>query len=435
MATQHVLASAIQNTNLLSILSRTDHASSEYAHITEYQSTIEIIISQEEQRVKALTAASAKEHQDHEEYQDSTVKRLAYKLSGKKHHFIEKGEKEHREWLNAIQDELEAKRRLSHLNDTLRDAKSKASALRHLVEEHDAAQAELNGLYNFIFSGPSRDLIAEDTKEHLLSCAKSSFDEGQLRRSTESNVLAMLQNALTVMNQCFAVLDDALQSSSTHAWGIGKGFADVTERSSLAQTQSLSSQVEMLVYRARRMQPAVQPLGPMIIAEGGLISDDILDNVPSALTFHDKIEELKRQVVAARVRLIQETKHSSERLTNFRAVVDEKKKVLETRRKELQDERGAVFEKVVASSRFLDGSEESRSNIQVEHDQSDWQSPSLQWDGQQHIHYSLFGRGYQELPNETEPYRIPPAGTYDFHPVDANSPQQDVLMPAPSWYT
>lgn len=80
-----------------------------------------------------------KEYGDHKEYQESTVKRLAYKLSGRKQKFVEKEEKEHREWLDAIQKELEAKRHLDHLNETLTDAKMKASSLKPSVEEYDTA--------------------------------------------------------------------------------------------------------------------------------------------------------------------------------------------------------------------------------------------------------------------------------------------------------
>ncbi|RAL58137.1 hypothetical protein DID88_002377 [Monilinia fructigena] len=261
MATHQILASATQNARLLSILSRTDYAPTEYAQIKQYQSSIENIITQQKRRVKALTAASAKEYQEHEEYEESTVKRLVYKLSGRKHKFIEKEEEEHREWLNAIQNELEAKRHLDHLNETLEDVKSKASLLRPMVEEHNAAQVELDKLYNSIFSGPSSDFPTEDTKEHLLSLAKNSFDEAQLRFSTESNVLSVLQNASTVMNQCVGRLDDVLRSSMD-AWGIGGGFADLTERSSLAQAQYLSSRVEMFVTQAQQMQPAVSNTGP-----------------------------------------------------------------------------------------------------------------------------------------------------------------------------
>ncbi|CAD6448884.1 89ec1803-e9fc-4d97-9585-d35e23370b19 [Sclerotinia trifoliorum] len=435
MATQHIIASAAQNTHLLSILSQTDHAPSDYAQITQYQLSVERIVLEQEKRVKTLVAASAKEHQDHEEYKDSTVKRLAYKLSGRKQKFIEKEEKEHREWLNAIQNELEAKRHLSHLKDTLQEAKSKASSLKPLVEKHNAAQAELDTLYNSIFSGPSPDFPTEDTMEHLLSLAKDSFDEGQLQLSIESNVLSILQNASTIMRQCVAALDNALQSSNMDAWGVGGGFADMTERSSLAQAQSFSSQVEMLISQARQIQPAVQPLGPMNIAQGSLMSDVIFDNILSDLKFDEKIEELKRQLVAARSRLIQETKHSNERLMSFRVEVGERKKVLETKRKEMQDERAAVFERVVAHDGIAYNSQEPRSTVQVEHDQSGWQSPAPQWDSQQHIHYSLFGGGYKEQSNQFEPYHIPPAGTYDSLPVDSNYSQQDLSMPAPSWYT
>lgn len=432
MATQHILASAAQNAHLLSILSRTDHAPSDYIQITQYQSSIESIISQQEQRVKTLVAASAKEHQDYDEYQGSTVKRLAYKLRGRKNKFIEAGEKEHREWLNAIQKELEAKRHLSHLNDTLQDAKSKASLLKPLVEEHKSAQAELDALYNSIFSGPSHDFPTEDTKEHSLSRAKNSFDEGQLQLSTETNVLLILQKASTVMKECIVTMDYALQSSNINAWGVDGGFDCMVEQSSLAKAHHLSSQIEMLVSQARQMQPAVQPLGPMNIAQ---MSDVIFDKTSSGLKLQENIEKSKRQVVAARLRLSQEIKNSNERLMNFREEAQEKKKVLIVKRKELQDERAALFEKVIASGQIPEIPQQTQSNVQVEHSNSREQTPPLQWDSQQHIHYSLFGGGYQEQPNDPEPYRIPPAGTYGFQNSNSNHPQTELSMPVPIWYS
>ncbi|TGO89384.1 hypothetical protein BPOR_0112g00150 [Botrytis porri] len=428
MATQHILASAARNAHLLSILSRTDHAPSEYIQITQYQLSIESIISQQEQRVKTLVAASAKEHEDYDEYQGSTVKRLAYKLRGRKDKFIEVGEQEHREWLNAIQKELEAKH-------TLQDIKSKASSLKPLAEEHNAAQAELDALYNSIFSGPSHDFPTEDTKEHILSRAKDSFNERQLLLSTESNVLLILQKASTVMNQCILTMDYALQSPNINAWGIDGGFDHMMERSSFAKAHNLSSQVEVLVSQARQMQPAVQPLGPMNITQGSLMSDVIFDKNFSDLKIQENIRKSKRQVVAARSRLSQEIKNSNERLVNFREEVKEKKKVLEVKRKELQDERAALFEKVIASGPIPESSQQPESNVQVERSNSREQTPQLQWDSQQHIHYSLFGGGYQEQFNEPELYRIPPAGTYGFQNSESNHPQRELSMPVPIWYS
>lgn len=289
-------------------------------------------------------------------------------------------------------------------------------------------------MYNSIFSGSSPDFPIEDTKEHLLSCAKDSFDAAQLQSSTESNVLSILQNALILMNQCIATLDDALQSSSLDTWGIGGGgSADMTERSSLAQTQYLSSRVEILISQARGIQPAVQTLGPMNVAQGNLMSDVIFDNILSDLNFHDAIEKSKRQVEAAHARLKQEMEHSSERPHNFRLEVKELKEFLEMRRKELQDGRARVFERVVANGGISNNYQQTRSTVEQDQDHSGWQSPSLQWDSQQHMYNSLFGVGYQEQQSRgPELYRAPPAGTYNLHYADPDYSWQDLAMPVPS---
>jgi hypothetical protein len=403
MATQRILAAADHNNHLLDVLSRTDYAAPELSQTIEYASGLKAILAKEEKKVQKLVAATVKEHHEHESYRDSTMRRLAYKLSGQKGKFNEKAEKEEREWLEAIQNELQAKRAVEHLKANLVDAEATASRLRAVVDEHQAAQSELDALYNSIFSGPSPEFPNEDFKEGMVKAAKATFEEVQQRLSMEAQAREVLGDAELFMGRCIRNIEDALHASTMDAWGIGGSFADMNERSALAQAQSHASQVEMLVSQARRMQPIIQALGPLNIAQGNLMSDIIFDNVFSDMAFHDKINDSKAQVLGAAARLRHEVQHSEERLGRLKAEVKEKKLALEEKRRELQDERRSVFERI--SSDLPSYSAELTSNDDV----------SLQRSSAQHdVHSALYGAVPQQVSNQPGGYNMeayPP--TYD----------------------
>ncbi|KAM3080840.1 hypothetical protein ACMFMG_004796 [Clarireedia jacksonii] len=403
MATQRILATANHSTHLLDVLSRTDYAAPELSQTVECAAGLKEILAREEKKVQKLTAATAKEYHEHESYRDSTVRRLAYKLSGQKGKFNEKAEKEEWEWLEAIQNELQAKRAVERLKANITDAEAKASQLRAVVDEHQSAQNELDALYNSIFSGPSPGFPNEDLKEGMVQAAKVTFEEVQMRWSMETQVREVLGDAELFMGRCVRNLEDALRASTMDAWGIGGSFADMNERSALAQAQTHASQVEMLLSQARRMQPIIQPLGPMNIAQGNLMSDIIFDNDSNA------------QVLGAAVRLRHEVQNCEERLGRLKVEAKQKKLVLEEKRRELQDERRGVFERVAGDLPHYSAETTNNGGI----------SPPA-WVAQHDIHSALYGGISQQdrdLPGWYNAEAYPP--TYDSYP------RSDYTIPPP----
>ena len=72
--------------------------------------------------MKDLARIVSSEYADHKKYRDSTMRRLAFKMRGKKEQFQEIATQEEREWLDAVQMELRAKKGLGQLKLNLVDA-------------------------------------------------------------------------------------------------------------------------------------------------------------------------------------------------------------------------------------------------------------------------------------------------------------------------
>jgi hypothetical protein len=182
---QKIRYSAEQNARLLTTLSETDYAISAHQQSTTYVNTLKRQIVGEELKLRDLSKVVASEYADHKKYRDSHMRRFAYKISGKKEQFHETATKEEREWLDAVQHELTAKKGLEQLKLNLVEAQRHNSELFDVLSVRNATQAELDRLYNSIFGGPSPDIPGEDEKEKAVRQAENNFNTVQLSLSTE----------------------------------------------------------------------------------------------------------------------------------------------------------------------------------------------------------------------------------------------------------
>jgi hypothetical protein len=153
------------------------------------------------------------------------------------------------------------------------------------------------------------------------------------------------------LQRAMADIGNALSSSELDMWGVGGSYADITERNALSRTQSLVSQVEMLISQAQRIQPLVSPIPPISIAQGNVVSDIIFDNIFTDYAFHEKIEQSKRELKAAWQRLTMEIQAGQLRQRALKQEVEQAASTLDHARKELQQVRQEAFARVVANSK------------------------------------------------------------------------------------
>lgn len=290
-AKERIISSASKNEELLAALAETDYAPSALQQAIAYVNDVESQIAAEGRNISNLAVKVDKELHEHEKYRDSRMKRLAYKLGGKKEKFEATAEKEEREYHDALQEKFQAERRLEDLKARLEDARATKEQHAEVAARHQGHQAQLEALYRSIFDGPTPEFPDEDAAEYGVAQAGHRYNYVQGQLNVESQVLRMLADADMKMNAAHQAIQDALHASRADMMGFGGVFADVKERNSLSLAQSNADQVEMLVDMARKAQPLVEPIGHMEIAQGNFMSDVLFDNIFTDMSFHNKIKE------------------------------------------------------------------------------------------------------------------------------------------------
>lgn len=341
-----IMYAATENNALLKTLQETDYASGAIQQNRAYMSTLTKQIKESESRLHQLDISRRKEQKDHEKYRDSTMKRLAFKLSGKGEAFTQKQAKEEREYLEAIQAHFEETKCLESLKSSSREAQETQQELEGADMRHKSAQEALDRLYKSLFDGPTPGFPDEDRAEGAVQLPKEQFQAAQQRFSAESHVLAILGKALQALTMAARSMAKAESASQKDIMGWGGSFADMAERSALADAQQWVAECRMHLGGARQLSDEIGDIGPMRIAEGHFMSDILFDNVFTDIAFHRKIQDSAGQVMAAHRKLKGEVQKAEERVMQARASADEASRRLTAARENLQRVRASVFERV-----------------------------------------------------------------------------------------
>jgi len=343
---ERLASAASQNARLLQILSETSYATSERQQNNNYISTLKKQIAADEKKLKEVNHTVDAEYAQHKKYRDSHVKRLAYKIGGKKDKFEADATKEEKEWLDAVAIQLQAKKALEHLNANLAAATKKDAELYDVLKVHTATSLELDALYNSIFEGPTPDIPEEDAKEQEVVQADSNFHMVQLLLSTEKQAHDILRDADKFMNWAIRDIISAYDASTYDCWGVGGAWTEMSENNSLVSCQQHVGQVQMLIAQAQRVQPAVRNIGDTTIAQMNFMTNVVFDNIFSDLDLRDRIKASQAQLKRAQAALTAELHASDERAKVVQAEVNEAKALLNQKRMELQQIRAAAFERL-----------------------------------------------------------------------------------------
>ncbi|CZR66408.1 uncharacterized protein PAC_16309 [Phialocephala subalpina] len=339
-------SAAAENTKLSQTISETAYSISAHQQSENYVRDLKKQIAAQEKELKEVNRHVDKEYKDHQKYRDSHMKRLAYKLGGKKLKFEEEATREEKEWLDAVAMQLKAKKGLEALNTNLAEATKSSADLHAIVEVHNNARRELDALYKSVFDGPTPEMQEEDAKENEVKEAEQKFNAEQLRLSTEKQARAILGDADMFLNRAFVDIQDAKSSATMDAWGVGGTFTEMAENNALSRCQQHVSQTEMLISQAQRVQPAIRHIGDMRIAQMDFLSNVVFDNIFSNMAMRDRISDSMRQLTLAQANLQKEVAAEDVRVRDAQTEVDRAKSVLDTKREELQRVRAAAFERL-----------------------------------------------------------------------------------------
>ncbi|TVY16698.1 hypothetical protein LARI1_G003900 [Lachnellula arida] len=341
-----ILAAAADNARLLKTLSETDYAFSALQQNNSHITTLKKEAVQEEWLLKKRSQTVAKEYREHVEYKSSHLKRLAYQLGGKKEQFEAEACKEEREWLEAVQRELNVKNSLEQIRRNLADAVSTNADLHAAAAIHSSAQAELDALYSSVFDGPTPDVPGEDEKEAEVVAAEGTSNALQLSFTAENKAHAVLLDAHNYLIRAQAKIEDALTAARAAAWDGGNHAA--AKSNALRKAHLHVSEVEILMLQARRVQPLIKPIGKMEIPELRFMTDVVFNDFSSNRNVKERIKEAQRMLALAKQNLKRELDAAKDRIAVTEGELNNARRILGKKKEELQQIRAAAFDRVAS---------------------------------------------------------------------------------------
>lgn len=347
---ERIAAAGPRNAQILAVLSDTDYAPAALGQQLAFIADLQASIKQIDSNLTALDARVQKELKDHEKYRDSTVKRFAHKVGGKKSQakFEEKASKEEREYYEAVFDKKAAEDQKEMLKAQLIEADNVRGEYEAAAKTHKEAQEELNELYDGIFGGPTPEFPEEDPKEFAVYEAEKKRNDLGTKLTRSKQALQCMAQADEIMSYAGSQVQDALSASTWDVVG-GGFYADMAERNLLASASSAASKALALAAQARRLDPQIKDPGAVEIAGKNLLSDVLFDNIFTDLAFHQKIQQSEANVRLANNRLKEERKGVFNRQQDLKRTINAAEKELNDARNELQRVRQQAFETVSGS--------------------------------------------------------------------------------------
>ncbi|KAF7373616.1 hypothetical protein MSAN_00572000 [Mycena sanguinolenta] len=243
-------------------------------------------------KIESLEMQTKKEQAEHEALRDSTTRRFAATITGRKDKYEAKASKEEREYVEALERERYYKRQQTTLMNMIQEAKA----------------ADLAELYSKIFDGPTQDFAEDDQLEWQLQAAQSRYNEIQGYLNRESQAVDLLGSANTALQSCASEMQEAISDSHWDMFGGIGVLGDMMERESLDNARAQGTRAQTFVQQAMMVSPQVQPIGEISIAHGSvvplfplsakeykaltpttyssIISDVIFDNIFTDFAFH-----------------------------------------------------------------------------------------------------------------------------------------------------
>ncbi|KAF5329452.1 hypothetical protein D9619_009108 [Psilocybe cf. subviscida] len=344
-----IVSNANYHTRLLQTISDLEYVPSARKQQTTYVGDLRGELAKKKALVEELVKTTAKERKDHQTLRDSTSRRFAHKIMGKREKYEAKESKEEREYVEALEREMTEKDNQRAIEGLLQEAEQVLADLTRKQELYESAQAELNALYNRIFDGPSEGFPEDDRLEYALMEATKVHDNIQQQLNAESRATELLSRAVQQMEMCQKNMNVALSYSQYDMWG-GGTMADMMERNALRDAQVNASQVETLVDQAMHASRAVQPVGRVDIARGSIMSDVFFDNIFTDMAFHTRIKQSAAQVLLATNRLRQERDAAGSRANQAGQILNAAGDKLDRCRRELYNFRRATFESYAAQN-------------------------------------------------------------------------------------
>ncbi|KAH0579995.1 hypothetical protein H2248_002814 [Termitomyces sp. 'cryptogamus'] len=317
---------AAYHSRLISTISELDYVPSALKLQTSYVDDLQTRLEESQALLRKLSEATKKERKEHESLRDSTTRRLAHKLTGRKDQFQAMATKEEREYVEALEKEYAERDTYNLLVTMNEEAKREKADLADKAIRYEALKKELSDLYMLVFDGPTEEYPEDDRLEYQVQSTQALHEQ--------------IQDTLNA--ECPQV-KEALAHSQRDMWG-GSRLNTVWDRNALSLAQALARQADSLCQQARNVSPFVELIGPLKIAQGSLVRDIFFSpDVISETEYHNKIASTASDLQQAHDRLRAERDAAQRRANNAGNQLIEVADALETERLALASYRREIF--------------------------------------------------------------------------------------------
>ncbi|OBT64759.1 hypothetical protein VE03_06505 [Pseudogymnoascus sp. 23342-1-I1] len=343
--TEVLRATAADNDRLLKIISETGYAPTALQQSNNYVVNLKKDILAQEKLLRDTKLTIAREEAEHKDYQTSHVKRLVYRLGGKREKFEQKASKEEQDWVEAVHRGFEVQKKLDLLNQNLAEATKMSADMENVVATYKEAESELDTLYKSVFQGPTPDIPGEDQQEAAVYQASTEFNWAQGNVDKGKQVKNLLTGAMRFLEEAARDVESARSNAKMDAFGFDSTFMDIAEANALTRVRQNVGQAEMLVCQARTIEPSVGSIGDVVHAQHHFMSEVLFDNVFSDKKKYDEIKRSQASIVKAKNSLQNTIQATNERLETAVANTMTAKQELEENRLQLQQIRAEAYQK------------------------------------------------------------------------------------------
>ncbi|KAG5653550.1 hypothetical protein H0H81_012359 [Sphagnurus paluster] len=228
---QVIRENAPYHAQIIGSITELDYVPSALSHQTSYLKDLQEQLAQSETRLKELSAMTMRERKEHEALRDSTARRLAHKLTGRKEKFQAKASREEREYVEALEKELTERDNQNVLRQMLEEAEQVRAELSEKAQRHATLKTQLSDLYLQIFDGPTEgtayvpsietenkltqrahlvDFPEDDRLEYELQTTQTLHDQVQSTLNAECQAAEILTRADKTINACKGKVNEAL---------------------------------------------------------------------------------------------------------------------------------------------------------------------------------------------------------------------------------
>ncbi|KAK7924249.1 hypothetical protein PG985_006303 [Apiospora marii] len=240
---QAILETAARTSELWIQIAQTDYAPSALEQQGHCVVELSEALAKTAAQIKALDENRGTTLRSHQRYRDSIVRRLAYRAACQRNKYQVKAASIAQEYYEVLQQEHRAKEKKLVLERQCRDALTLHENLESIASQHTQAQAELDHLWERVFSRGGSRYQHERALQQKVGSAQETHRQVLERREESRNTVEALAGALSRIAAAFEEVKKALLQ--------GQMSGDGAETRFLQKAQSEVDSAHCLLRQAK----------------------------------------------------------------------------------------------------------------------------------------------------------------------------------------